>query len=83
MLPSLENLEVINFGDCLVKTEGAKELARGLRSAVPNLKELNLSFGEISKEGALAVVEALENKDCLEILELNGELCRISYGLGI
>lgn len=72
MLPSLKNLEVINFGDCLVKTEGAKALAKSLRSSVNNLKELNLSFDEINKEGALAIVEALESKDSLKKLELNG-----------
>ena len=72
VLPSLKSLEVINFGDCLVKTEGAKALAKSLRGAVNNLKELNLSFDEINKEGALAIVEALESKDCLEKLELNG-----------
>lgn len=38
-----------------------------------NLKELNLSFDEINKEGALAIVEALESKDSLKKLELNGE----------
>lgn len=72
MLPSLKNLEVINFGDCLVKTEGAKALAKSLRTSVNNLKELNLSFDEINKEGALAIVEALESKDSLKKLELNG-----------
>ncbi|XP_015779681.1 PREDICTED: ran GTPase-activating protein 1-like isoform X1 [Acropora digitifera] len=72
VLPSLKSLEVINFGDCLVKTEGAKELAKSLRSGVNNLQELNLSYGEINKEGALAIVEALESKDCLKKLELNG-----------
>lgn len=73
MLPNLKNLEVINFGDCLVKTEGAKALAGCLRSAVNNLKELNLSFDEINKEGALAIVEALASKESLEKLELNGK----------
>ena len=72
MLPSLKNLEVINFGDCLVKTEGAKALAKCLQGAVNNLKNLNLSFDEISKEGALAIVEALASKESLEKLELNG-----------
>jgi len=72
VLPNLKNLEVINFGDCLVKTEGAKALAECLRSALNNLKELNLSFDEINKEGALAIVEALASKDSLEKLELNG-----------
>lgn len=73
VLPNLKNLEVINFGDCLVKTEGAKALAECLRSALNNLKELNLSFDEINKEGALAIVEALASKDSLEKLELNGK----------
>ena len=75
VLPNLKNLEVINFGDCLVKTEGAKALAECLRSALNNLKELNLSFDEINKEGALAIVEALASKDSLEKLELNGKVC--------
>lgn len=73
VLPNLKNLEVINFGDCLVKTEGAKALAECLRSALNNLKELNLSFDEINKEGALAIVEALTSKESLEKLELNGK----------
>jgi len=73
VLPNLKNLEVINFGDCLVKTEGAKAFAGCLRSAVNNLKELNLSFDEINKEGALAIVEALASKESLEKLELNGK----------
>ena len=72
VLPSLKSLEVVNFGDCLIKTKGAKALAECLRSALNNLKELNLSFDEINKEGALAIVEALASKDTLEKLELNG-----------
>ena len=83
MLPNLKNLEVINFGDCLVKTEGAKALAGSLRSALNNLKELNLSFDEINKEGALAIVEALASKDSLEKLELNGKFfsCKLEFCL--
>ena len=81
MLPSLKNLEVINFGDCLVKTEGAKALAKCLQGAVNNLKNLNLSFDEISKEGALAIVEALASKESLEKLELNGRF--VGYGRNI
>nr|XP_058971510.1 ran GTPase-activating protein 1-like [Pocillopora verrucosa] len=72
VLPNLKNIEVINFGDCLVKTEGAKALAKSLQGAVNNLKDLNLSYDEINKEGALAIVEALVNKESLEKLELNG-----------
>ena len=57
-----------------MKTEGAKALAKSLQGAVNNLKDLNLSFDEINKEGALAIVEALVNKECLEKLELNGKV---------
>lgn len=57
-----------------MKTEGAKALAKSLQGAVNNLKDLNLSFDEINKEGALAIVEALVNKESLEKLELNGEV---------
>ena len=64
---------MINFGDCLVKTAGAKALAHALRCGVPNLKELNLSFGEINIEGALAIGEASKTKEFLEKLDLNGE----------
>lgn len=57
-----------------MKTEGAKALAKSLQGAVNNLKDLNLSFDEINKEGALAIVEALVNKESLEKLELNGKV---------
>ena len=55
-----------------MKTRGAKVLAQSLQKAVNCLKELHLSFDEINKEGALAIVEALANKDSLEKLDLNG-----------
>ena len=38
------------------------------------MKDLNLSYDEINKEGALAIVEALVNKESLEKLELNGKV---------
>lgn len=62
-----------------MKTEGAKALAKSLQGAVNNLKDLNLSFDEINKEGALAIVEALVNKESLEKLELNGEVVCKGY----
>lgn len=36
------------------------------------LQELNLSFGEITEEAALAVAQAVKDKDQLEKLDLNG-----------
>lgn len=38
VLPLLTNIEVINFGDCLVKTQGAKVLAEELTKGANNLK---------------------------------------------
>lgn len=35
-------------------------------------QELNLSFGEITEEAALAVAHAVKDKDQLEKLDLNG-----------
>ena len=31
-----------------------------------------MGFGEIGKEAAVELAEAMENKTCLEVLELNG-----------
>lgn len=36
------------------------------------VQELNLSFGEITEEAALAVAEAVKAKEQLEKLDLNG-----------
>ena len=38
MLPKLQDLEVINFGDCLVRTGGAKALADALKEGHKKLK---------------------------------------------
>ena len=40
-MPKLQNLEVINFGDCLVKTDGAKILATALKDGHKKLKVRN------------------------------------------
>lgn len=37
-LPKLEELEVLNFGDCLVRTDGAKSLAKALEEKHLKLK---------------------------------------------
>ncbi|KAL4647845.1 ran GTPase-activating protein 1-like isoform X3 [Arapaima gigas] len=71
-LKHLRNIQVINFGDCLVRSQGALAIAGTLRDGLPILKELNLSFGEITEEAALAVVHAVQDKAQLEKLDLNG-----------
>jgi len=70
-LPKLKQLEVINFGDCLVRTDGAKAIAAVLGQGHDNLKELILSGNEITKEGALNVVEHLDGKKNLLKVDLN------------
>ncbi|XP_039543488.1 ran GTPase-activating protein 1a [Pimephales promelas] len=71
-LKHLRNVQVINFGDCLVRSKGASAIAETLREGLPILKELNLSFGEITQEAALDVARSVQLKDQLEKLDLNG-----------
>lgn len=71
-LRHLRNVQVINFGDCLVRSEGAIAIAAALREGLPILKELNLSFGELSEAAALVVARCVKDKCYLEKLDLNG-----------
>lgn len=38
VLPKLQNLEVINFGDCLIRTEGAKVIANAISESHEKLR---------------------------------------------
>ncbi|XP_076446454.1 ran GTPase-activating protein 1-like isoform X2 [Babylonia areolata] len=71
VLPKLPDLEQINFGDCLVRTGGAKALAQALRDGQHKLKELILSGNEIKQNGAVAITESMANKADLTLLDLN------------
>uniref|UniRef100_A0A8C2WTI6 Ran GTPase-activating protein 1 n=1 Tax=Cyclopterus lumpus TaxID=8103 RepID=A0A8C2WTI6_CYCLU len=71
-LKHLRSIQVINFGDCLVRPAGAIAIAGTVSEGLPILKELNLSFGEITEEAALTVAQAVKDKDQLEKLDLNG-----------
>ncbi|KAI4873477.1 hypothetical protein NFI96_032560, partial [Prochilodus magdalenae] len=71
-LRHLRSVQVINFGDCLVRSEGAVAMAAVLRGGLPVLKELNLSFGEISEAAAFVVAKAVQDKADLQKLDLNG-----------
>ncbi|XP_068575039.1 ran GTPase-activating protein 1-like isoform X2 [Cebidichthys violaceus] len=71
-LKHLRSIQVINFGDCLVRPAGAIAIAETVSEGLPILQELNLSFGEITEEAALAVAQAVKNRDQLEKLDLNG-----------
>ncbi|CAB1438124.1 unnamed protein product [Pleuronectes platessa] len=71
-LRHLRHVQVINFGDCLVRSEGAIALAAVLREGLPILRELNLSFGEITEASALVVAQAVMDKTHMENVDLNG-----------
>ncbi|XP_069005680.1 ran GTPase-activating protein 1-like isoform X2 [Embiotoca jacksoni] len=71
-LKHVRSIQVINFGDCLVRPAGAKAIAETVSEGLPILKELNLSYGEITEEAALAVAQAVKDKDQLVKLDLNG-----------
>ncbi|XP_065134491.1 ran GTPase-activating protein 1a [Paramisgurnus dabryanus] len=71
-LKHLRNVQVINFGDCLVRSEGAFAIAETVKEGLPLLKELNLSFGEVTEDAALEVARSVQHKDHLERLDLNG-----------
>ncbi|XP_034750189.1 ran GTPase-activating protein 1a isoform X2 [Etheostoma cragini] len=71
-LKHLRSIQVINFGDCLVRPAGAIAIAETVSEGLPILKEINLSFGEITEEAALAVAQAVKDRNQLEKLDLNG-----------
>ncbi|XP_041745982.1 ran GTPase-activating protein 1 isoform X1 [Coregonus clupeaformis] len=71
-LRHLRTVQVINFGDCLVRSEGAIALSAVLREGLPTLKELNVSFGEITEAAALVLAQAVQDKPHMEKLDLNG-----------
>eukprot|EP00058_Branchiostoma_floridae_P016029 XP_002601517.1 hypothetical protein BRAFLDRAFT_95757 [Branchiostoma floridae] len=67
----MTNVEVINFGDCLLRSGGAEAIAKAI-SSNQYLKELILSYNEIRKDAAILVAEAVEGKEHLKKLDLNG-----------
>merc|ERR1719204_2868870 len=63
----------MNFGDCLVRTEGAVALADTMEANdFPMLREIILSFNEIRKEGAMKIARVAKSLSALFKLDLNG-----------
>ncbi|KOB77290.1 Ran GTPase-activating protein, partial [Operophtera brumata] len=58
-LPTLKNLKEINFGDCLLKSAGARALAQAFRDSALLIESLDLSHNEIGREACMDVVRAL------------------------
>jgi Ran GTPase-activating protein 1 len=68
----MAGLEIMNFGDCLIKTQGAQYLATAIKGNNPKLQKVILSFNEIGARGGKAVAEAVKGKASLVELDLNG-----------
>lgn len=74
VLGDLQNLKIINFDDCLVQSDGAKALASTLQDGHQLLEELHLNFNELDTESAVEVAIAMNNKQELKLLNLNGNM---------
>lgn len=71
-LSKCKSLEYINFGDCLLRSKGALVLTRALVES-PNIKEIVLSFNEISLDNGLEIARLIADKmRMLNLLDLNG-----------
>lgn len=67
----------INFGDCLLKTNGAYHFAEALEENHRELEIVDLGFNEIGPDGGLVLVSALQNKPNLKRLNLDGnQVCK-------
>lgn len=80
VLPNLQELRVINFGDCLVRSDGARAIAEAIKEGHKLLEEVNLSYCEVDQGAAMVVAEALTNKEQLKKIDLNGN-CLGEYGI--
>lgn len=64
-------MQEINFGDCLLRTEGAVILGEALTDEHLSLETLTLDNNEIGPNGGLSIATAMYNKGQLTSLNLN------------
>lgn len=69
---SIFSLREINFGDCLLKTNGAYHFAEALEENHTELEVVDLGFNEIGPDGGLVLATAMQNKPNLQKLFLDG-----------
>lgn len=70
----LQELREINLGDCLLKSKGVVLLAEAIQDGHEQLEVLNLGFNEIGPNGGMAVAGAMQNKENIRELVLNGNM---------
>merc|ERR1719369_1266402 len=71
-IKKLNKLEVLNLGDCLLKSGGAKLICNALKGRHSNLKEFVLDSNEIRLKGGLSIIDAVKGKEHLEKLSIDG-----------
>ncbi|KRF98896.1 uncharacterized protein Dwil_GK27725 [Drosophila willistoni] len=65
-------LREINLGDCLITTEGAYHIADSLEECNDDLAVIDLSFNDLTCDGGLVILSALQAKPKLTYLNLDG-----------
>ncbi|KAF7243552.1 hypothetical protein EG68_10388, partial [Paragonimus skrjabini miyazakii] len=72
-LQSLRNLEELYLSDCILRSTGAQALASALEDpeVTPNLRVLNLTGNEITRNAGIGLILSLGTKSKLELLDLN------------
>lgn len=73
------SLEEINLGDCLLRTKGAVLIGEALQDEHLALERLNLDHNEIGANGGYAIASAMQNKEQLQSLNLNGNQVSLRY----
>lgn len=73
-IEQLQDLREINLGDCLLKSGGAVLLAEAMQDQHQQLEILNLGFNEIGPNGGIPLVAAMQNKEKLQQIVLNGNM---------
>ncbi|KAH8293328.1 hypothetical protein KR018_001564 [Drosophila ironensis] len=82
VLPQLNMLTKIDFGDCLIGTKGATLLGEALTNTAPLLEYLDLGYNHICINGGLKVVQAMKDKPNMIYLYLGGN-CFGSNGCNV
>uniref|UniRef100_A0A915EP04 Ran GTPase activating protein 1 n=1 Tax=Ditylenchus dipsaci TaxID=166011 RepID=A0A915EP04_9BILA len=67
---SLTSLESVDFGDCLCRNKGSKEICIKLVRSGSALKQLNLSGNEITYDTAKELISQVKQIDSMESLKL-------------
>lgn len=72
LIKKLSSLRKLNVGDCLLEEDGSLEMLNALLENAPLLEALDMTYNEISDEGAELVIQLLKSRKNLKSLEMNG-----------